>query len=233
MRALGFVAAVLAVLPALAGDGGWEKAAEKDGIVIYNRKRPGSDIAEVRAVGVIDAPPWVVKNVIDDAGRYKEFMPYTKASEILKREPGAVVTYQRLDAPIIANRDYTIRIVDESRKLLDGRVVYKNVWRPANHLGPKEQDGVVRVKVNEGYWLLEDASDGKKTRVTYYLYTDPGGSLPAFVVNAANNNAIPDLFKAVEKAAQDPRYRKKEPALPKGPLAAEPPALRSAPTTSR
>lgn len=211
--------ASLVILCALAGplahaDDGWKEAGKSDGIAIFNRQRPGSDIAEVKAIGVIDAPPWIVKNVIDDVGRYKEFMPYTKASDILKKEPAAVVSYQRIDAPLVDNRDYTIRIRDESRRLADGRVVYKNHWVPAEGIGPKPIEGVVRVNINEGYWLLEDEDGGKRTRATYYVYTDPGGSLPSFIVNAANTNAIPDLFKAVSKASKDARYRKERPKLP-------------------
>lgn len=218
---------LLPALPASAAEGdGWKEASKSDGLVIYNRSRPGSDLKEVRAVGVIRAPSWVVKNVIDDKGRYKEFMPYTKASDVIKREPGIIVSYQRLDAPIISNRDYTLRIRDESRRLPDGRIVYKSAWSSANHLGPKEIDGVVRVKVNEGHWILEDQG-GNVTKATYWLYTDPGGSLPAFVVNSANSTAIPDLFKAVEKAAADPRYQKARPSLPVDENVAPPTTLKS------
>lgn len=198
--------------PALANDG-WEVASKKGDLVIYKRDRKGSELKEVKAVGIIKAPHWVVKNVIDDKGRYKEFMPYTKVSDVIKADRHTIVTYQRLDTPIISNRDYTIRVRDESRRLPDGRIVYKSSWSSANHLGPKEQDGVVRVKVNEGYWLLEEAGP-ETTKATYYLFTDPGGSLPTFIVNSANTTAIPDLFKAVEQQAQGPRYRKTRPALP-------------------
>lgn len=202
-----------AALPALAKEAAWDEVAKRDGVTIYNRSRAGSDIKEIRAVGVIDAPHWVVKNVVDDVGRYKEFMPHTKESKVLRREGGALITYQQIDAPVVSNRDYTLRQQDQSRRLPDGRIAYKKAWSLANHLGPPPQDGVVRVEVNEGYWLLEDV-DGKKTAATYYLHTNPGGSLPGFVVNAANTRAIPDLFKAIEKQAHDARYRKAPPKLP-------------------
>lgn len=211
--------------PALAE--GWQVASKKGDLVIYKRDRKDSPLKEVKAVGVIKAPSWVVKNVVDDKGRYKEFMPYTKVSDVLKADRETIVTYQLLDTPIISNRDYTIRVKDESRRLADGRVVYKSSWSPANHLGPKEKDGVVRVKVNEGYWLLEEAGPDA-TKATYYLFTDPGGSLPAFVVNSANTTAIPDLFKAIEKQAQGPRYRKTRPPLPADENVA-PPATLEAP----
>ncbi len=64
---------------------------------------------------------------------------------------------------------------------------------------PEKKD-VVRVRINDGYWLLESAEDGKKTNATYYLYTSPGGAVPTFIVNAANGTAVPDVFKAIKKA---------------------------------
>lgn len=210
-----FALALLLLLPApfAHAEAAWEEASKSDRVVIYKRERPGTSFKEVKAVGVINAPSWVVKNVIDDKGRYKEFMPYTKASDVIKKERDVIITYQRLDTPIISNRDYTIRVKDESRRLPDGRIVYKSAWSSANHLGPKEKDGVVRVKVNEGYWLLEEQGPNA-TKATYYLFTDPGGNLPAFIVNSANSTAIPDLFKAVEGQAQGERYRKVRPQLP-------------------
>jgi hypothetical protein len=60
---------------------------------------------------------------------------------------------------------------------------------------------VVRVKLNNGYWLLEPREEGKKTFVTYYLYTDPGGSLPKWIADKANKTSVPDVLRAVRKHA--------------------------------
>lgn len=200
-------------LPASAADG-WKVVKNEDGLIIYNRTKAGSDLKEVKAIGTIHAPPWVVKNVLDDVNNYKHFMPYTEESKLLKRGDGYMISYQRLDAPIISNRDYTLRIQDKSRRLPDGTVVYKRAWSPANHLGPPEMSGVVRVKQNEGYWLLEEKDGGKHTKATYWLFTNPGGSLPTFVINAANGQAIPGLFSAIEKRSALPQYQKSKPKLP-------------------
>ena len=67
--------------------------------------------------------------------------------------------------------------------------------------GPAESDKAVRLKVNDGSWTLEPLDGGKRTRATYYLYTDPGGSIPSWIANKANTMALPDLFEAIRKRA--------------------------------
>jgi hypothetical protein len=209
------VCALLAASSSLAAEGQWEESATADidgqRLVISSRSKPGSEVKEVRGVGLFDAPAWVVKNVIDDVGRYKDFMPYMVESLIISTHPGHIVSYQRLDTPIVDDRDYTIKIFDESREDIDGKVIWKVRWSEANALGPPVKSGVARVGVNEGYWILEEKDGGAKTKATYYVYTNPGGSIPTFLANMANTQAVPELFRAVSKASKDARYRATKP----------------------
>lgn len=193
----------------------WQEAVKTEvagrALTVSSRQRPGSDVREVRGLGSFAAPPWVIKNVVDDVEHYKDFMPYTKTSTQEKGGDGYIISYQRLEVPLADDRDYTIKIFDESTESAAGVVVWKNRWSSAESIGRAPIDGVVRIAVNEGYWQLEDLDGGKHTKATYYVYTNPGGALPAFLVNAANTQAVPDLFKAVAKAAAEPRYQKTRP----------------------
>jgi len=51
---------------------------------------------------------------------------------------------------------------------------------------------------------MEPLDGGKRTRATYALFTDPGGSIPSFIANKANTTALPDLFAAVRKLSAAP-----------------------------
>lgn len=217
MRTRTTIICLLSVTIALPGraDAEWTEAAQVDGITIWNRRHPGSEIAEVRAVGHIDAPAWVVKNVIDDVARYKDFMPYTKSSDVITRGAGYLISYQQIEAPLIANRDYVIRIDEESSTTPSGKAIYNSRWHPAPAgVGPKPVAGVVRILTNEGYWRLVDAHGAQGTLAEYFVHTDPSGSLPAFIINAANHQAIPGLFRAVRSASRDARYRIQKPQRP-------------------
>ena len=205
--ALRLALTLLAALPATAARADdWKEVTRGKDLAVSTRNRAGSAIAEVRAVGRVDASPATVKAVLDDRDHYSSFMPYVSEVRVLAANPGArtLVAYMRLDPPIVGERDYTIAVRDESRP--GGGSL--TTWRLANEQGPAEKPGVVRVKVNEGSWLLEPENGGAATRATYTLFTDAGGSVPSFVVNQANKRSLGDLFAAVRKAAAEPKYKR-------------------------
>lgn len=197
----------LLVLPALVmtAEPKWEKAAETGGVTVLRRDKEGSSVKEVKATAVFDAAPKAVWAVINDLDNYKDFMPYTAEAKVLERSPDGkeVVSYQHLTAPIVSERDYLIKLRNESTTTDDGKTgYYKVVW---NALPPEkdsmmpEKKDVVRVRVNDGYWQLEGNADASKTFATYYVYTAPGGSIPTFVINIANTEAVPKVFESIRK----------------------------------
>jgi hypothetical protein len=183
---------------------GWKFAKEGAGVSLYSRARAGSTLKEFRAVGEIDAPTRAVHNVIDDFEAYPNFMPYTAECRLIKREDDSILTYQRLSPKVVSDRDYTLRIRKKSWPGQNG-LVYFNQWEPANEFGPAEKPGVLRVRLNEGSWLLEPAG-ASKTRATYSIYTDSGGAIPAFIANAASEVGIRRLFAAVRKQVKHSKY---------------------------
>lgn len=188
-------------------EGRWELKAREEGVFVYNRDRHGSDIRELKATAIIQAPPKAVWAVIRDYERYKDNMPYTEASRVLAREDGgrALHFHSVINAPLVSRRDYVIRVLDES-DWKDGKGFLKASWTLSTQ-GPPPADDVVRVPHNEGYWLLEPRDGGKTTFATYWLFTDPGGAIPTFIANQANSIAIPDLFRALRKKAVEAPYR--------------------------
>ena len=182
----------------------WKLASKKGGVMLYSRVRPGASLKEFKAVGDIDAPTRAVHNVIDDFEEYPKFMPFTVECRLVKKEGDAMIGYQRLSPKIVSDRDYTLRIRKKSWQG-EGGVIYADQWEPANELGPAEKPGVLRVKLCEGGWLLEPAGTNK-TRATYSVYTDSGGTLPAFIANAASEIGIRKIFTAIRKQVKNPKY---------------------------
>lgn len=191
----------------------WEEAAKDNGITIYSREIPGSDVREMKAIGTIDAKPHEVWKAIRDYPNYVKTMPYTVEAKVMGQEDGdkVIYFYSRLDLPLVDNRDYLIKILDES-DWKDGAGYLKVSWTKLEvqkgdprYVEPK--DGVVRTPLNDGYWKLEPRDNGNKTWATYYVHTDPGGSVPKWIANKANSTAVPNVFAAIRKVVADDRSK--------------------------
>jgi ribosome-associated toxin RatA of RatAB toxin-antitoxin module len=185
--------------------GEWKLVSTSDNVALYRRSRPGPGHYESKAVGEITASTAVVHAVIDDANSYPRFMPYTVECRVLKREGDSVLTYQRISAPLISDRDYTLRVRTTSKKV-EGGTSYLSRWETENALGPVERPGIVRVKLCEGGWLLEPLGPNA-TRATYSVYTDSGGVIPAFIKNTGSQIAIRKIFTAIRQQVREPQYK--------------------------
>lgn len=194
----------LSLLVVLTGtaDPAWQQVARDEGITVMARTPEGGAVSEVKATALVDAPPQEVWRVIRDYPSYTKTMPYTQESRVLASEQDGkvIVFYCLVNAPLVDKRDFIIRIRDES-DWKEGKGFLKTAWSVTTEGAPAVREGVVRVKLNNGYWLLEPREEGKKTFVTYYLYTDPGGALPKWIADRANKTSVPDVLRAVRKHA--------------------------------
>lgn len=203
------VAALLLVaLSAQAGErgkGAWKEVQDDDGITVWTRDVQGSSVREVKAQGAIDAPIDRIWDVLVSVEKYTEFMPYVLEAKVLERPSASEsVEYQRIDPPFVDMRDYVLR-VQLDKNTTTG--VYKRTWSPVEGKGPQPCSDCVRLTVVDGSWTLERVGE-QQTLVTYYLYTDPGGSIPAWVANKANSTSVPDLLTAVKKRSLNPSYKR-------------------------
>jgi len=184
----------------------WTEAYRTRELVIFTK-----DVEQGRrivAVAEVEAPPEVVFNVITDFERYPDFMPYVKESRVLScMGDSEVITYARVVPPFVSERDYPLK-VRMTHGMSSNGGVFKIEWTAIPEAQP-EIEGVVRVKLNEGSWLAEPREGGTRTRLTYTLLTNPGGLIPAFVVNMSNTIAIPKLFEAVKKRSAEKVAAKK------------------------
>ncbi|MGI8438128.1 MAG: SRPBCC family protein [Chthoniobacterales bacterium] len=187
----------------------WTQEANADGVLIQSRIHGDSQLREFKGTGVIDAAPTTVFAVLDDSESYPRFMPYISECHVLKREKDTVVAYQRLDFPLVSDRDYTVRS-HHSKWLGPDGPIYRIRWEAANDEGPAKRPGVQRVNICQGGWLLEPEGDNA-TRATYSIYTDSGGALPTFVANNGSRIAIRKLFEAIRKRVKNPKYASARP----------------------
>lgn len=182
-----------------ADESDWVQLSKNDSLAIFARSHPGCSVKELRAVGAIDAPNWIVKNLIDGVEDYPSFMPYMTKTKIIERKLNQIISYLRLDPPFVGARDVTVSVSSQTQRHEDGTTSYQVHWEPVNSLGPIPSPGVTRITLDQGSWSLEPADGGKKTIATYTILTDGGGGLPAFVINFVNRQGVENLFSAIRK----------------------------------
>lgn len=181
----------------------WRQVYREDDITVWVRDVPVSGLHEIRARVVIEAPALRVWSVLNDTARFTEFMPYVVEARIVAPAADGHIEYQRIDPPFVGQRDYIVRVTSEHDAASGTRW---RRWSAVGARGPSPIDGVVRIEVNEGEWAVRADGEGRSI-ASYYLYTDPGGAIPAWIANRANRSTVPKLMEAVRQRSIDPDWR--------------------------
>ncbi len=74
--------------------------------------------------------------------------------------------------------------------------VYKITWHQEWEKAPAET-GIVRMPIATGSWIFEPKSQNT-SKATYEVYTDPGGSLPAWMYNFTVEKGLPKELDNIE-----------------------------------
>lgn len=202
----------------------WVEKSDKGEFKTYARDVEDSDTSEVMMIGVMNEPPAKCFAVVGDYGAFPEFMPYIEFSKVIHSEKigdGKTVNHVffYLSPPLVSSRFYTLKLTDEENA--DDRAgTFRSQWRlddgsgessfrrtpDAPEFGGKLKSAV-ETTFNSGYWQFEPLEDGKKTKVTYYVWTNPGGSIPSWIANKGNTVALPNLWEAVKKRLKNTKYK--------------------------
>ena len=193
-------------------------------IIVSSKEVPGKSLKCAEMVGVVDAPPEIVWQVITDVNNFKNFMPRTRNSMAVAPEKIPVILQskatraeevEQLLGPIPADPasyrvpggTYTVYFYSN----LDLPWPCKNRWyiikglrdeiRAAEHYYHSSWSLVIgNLRENSGEWILEPFGSAK-TKAIYRLRIDPGGAIPGFLVKQGTFVTMPQIIKAVRKRA--------------------------------
>ncbi len=182
--------------------GPWKEERSDENLSIFSREVPGTDIREVKATALM---PGTIKEAVDiifDRKNHPGNMPYITKSVVISKDDRCDVSYNIISPPIASNRDYIVRSCADKASSQETKLW----WETATHKDYPETDDNVRVKVNKGYYIFRQI-EPDKLLVDYYIYTDPGGSLPIFVKNIANRTGVSDVLESLEKTIQKRRKK--------------------------
>lgn len=197
---------------AFCGEEGWELKKDDKGVLVYTRPLEGSELLEFRAQTLVEAPMETVSAVLEDIENYPEWMAKCEKTSIIEDLGGfnyRLLFIQSIGWPV-ADRFVVLR-VDTKRDIPAGTITVRMAADKGNE--PPGQEDRVRMGDFEGEILLEYV-ERDKTRMTFTLHADPGGSLP---VRAVNGGTLPIPYKTLlgmKKATSTAKYRKAGEASP-------------------
>jgi len=181
---------------ALASEG-FTLLGEEKGVRVHRReKRAGVEFA---AEASLPAPPEQVRRALLDYASHQKWQEHLKENKILARSADSLLVYQRLDLPVIDDRDYTLQVTWGA----EGPILWMR-FAAANERGPKPVADVVRVTAHAGGWRLEP-DGGNGTRAVYRFHLDVGGSVPSWL---GKGQAKDDIIEFVVRLKRElPKYR--------------------------
>jgi len=183
----------------------WEFVSEKNGLKLYERNHEGSDIKEVKAVVTYQGTIQEAVDIMFDRLKHPQIFKYITFSDVLKKNDKCDWSYNQISVPVASNRDYYVKSCRVDNK--DGSVSV--TWVPFDDPKYPVTDKFVRVADNKGYYKFTQV-EPDKIKVDYYIYNDPGGSLPVFVKNIASRQAVTDTLWTLHKEIMKRRAASKK-----------------------
>ena len=198
-------------LTAIAGDDAtdWKPIYEKDGIEVAKRSVPDSNLMPFRGEGTVDVHIGHLVGVLKTAGLGPEWVDLQVESKELERDSDeSAILYNKYDLSWpVSDRDYVMRqtsTYDATKKIVT--VTYESI---EDARFPPD-DCCVRAVAVRTFWKFTYV-DAQKTLVEVEVYTDPKGSIPAWLVNMIQRgwpyNSITGLTKRAKQGdvAKHPR----------------------------
>ncbi len=180
----------------------WELVSEKDGIKVYSKEVPGTDLIAFKGVKLMPVPIAKVADVLldDNAEKKKQWIDMIKDFKVLQAGKDQTVVYSAYDLPWpLSDRDYVIqsnlRIDNEANQVV---IDLKSVEHPKS----PNTIGVRAELVRSLYKLVP--KPGRMTEVTVEIQTDPKGELPKWLVNVIQKGWPANTLRKMELQALQP-----------------------------
>ena len=159
----------------------WQLKKTTEGISVYTRKVEGSAMLEFKATITVDAPLAKIIPIFEDAKGLMSWYYQCIHSELVKNEnPQDKIQYIVLRLPWpVAERDCIFR---RSKSTDEKNSSTSYTIQALPDFLPIKKDKI-RVPMINAIWRFTPLPDGK-TEIYFQQHTDPGGSIPSFLVNA-------------------------------------------------
>jgi hypothetical protein len=187
------------------GQEDWKLKSNKDGIEVYVKDAENSDLKAIRVKCSLQATVSQITAIVLDVNTGAEWVYSTKSSTLLKQvSPLEVYYYSEVALPWpLTNRDFVAHLKASQNPAtkvvtIDGPVIHNYV---------PEKKGIVRVNNSSGKWIISPAPKNM-VKIDYTLVTNPGGSIPTWLVNLFAAKGPTETFRMLKEQAAKPAYKR-------------------------
>jgi hypothetical protein len=183
----------------------WMLSTEHDGIKVFTRTTTNSRIKAVKVVCTMPASASQLLAAVLDIQTCDEWVYHSKQNIMVKQiSPLELIYYSQVDVPWPAeNRDYVVHIETEQ----DPQTKVITVNSPCIPGYIAEKDHIVRISHSVGKWTITPL--GKNLiSAEYMLEVDPGGSIPAWLINLFATKGPLETFRKLKVHVQKDVYKK-------------------------
>jgi START domain len=179
----------------------WNLKSDKDNTKVYLRQNGA--LYEVKITTSIQAPLAGIVTLLHEVDQYYRWAYKVTSANMIKKISDQECYYRsKIDFPWpVDDRDIIMYSLTE--QLENGTVIAKSSAVP--DMAPTEPN-YVRIRVSETKWTLVPSPTGW-TYVEYYIYSNPGGSLPEWLVNMAIDVGPRETLKNMKTMLKQPKYR--------------------------
>lgn len=174
----------------------WKLTKQKNGISVYEASAGSSDFKSIKVVCTIEGSYDKLLKIVRDVSHHKDWVYHNKEASLLKTvSPNDFYYYTETTLPWPAtNRD----VVVHTTITRDGKDQFLKI-RSSNHNGMVEKKpGKVRVEQSEINWYVT-APTAKTISIVYTMEANPGGSIPAWLVNSFADKGPYESFRKLEE----------------------------------
>lgn len=189
--------------PAAAQDN-WELKQDKEGIKVYTKSITNSAFKAIKTICTIETTPAILTAVLMDIKASGEWVYATKKAVLLKQpSPDELYYYSEIEVPWpVSNRDFIVRLkVSQDERSRAVTIIADNqpTYLPENK-------NIVRVPQSYSKWLIEPLPNNQ-VKIEYLLQVDPGGTVPAWLINLFATKGPFESFKALREQVKKPVYK--------------------------
>lgn len=179
----------------------WEKASDKDGILIYTRTNSEKNLKEFKAHINIDARMSTLAAILTTGSNYPNWVYKVSSVNVLKgKTPADTWSHYIIDMPWpLSDRD---GISHTQVKQVSPDKIVINQRSDSDYLPEKE--GFVRLLLVNSTWTIERKGSGQLA-ITYQSLADPG-DLPNWLVNVFLLDSPKETLKALRKEVKKPEF---------------------------